>query len=197
MPPVISVENKIVRTDSLKFLECLCEFFTNIGRNMSNKLPFSKFSFKIYNKSYLQSFVFKEITTKDVSNASDSIKFHSVPGKDEISPKFVKLAKCILSPYLANLLNKCIVQDIFPFDFKIAYVIPIPKTSSPKSLDEFRSISLLSVFSKLFEKILKKKMSKFIAKKNILTPFQFGIRENNSTELAITTFYDKLLKKFR
>ena len=39
-------------------------------------------------------------------------------------------------------------------------------------------------------------MSKFIAKKNIyiLTPFQFGFRENNFTELAITTFYDKLLK---
>ena len=27
-----------------------------------------------------------------------------------------------------------------------------------------------------------------------MTPFQFGFRENNSTELAITTFYDKLLK---
>ena len=38
-------------------------------------------------------------------------------------------------------------------------------------------------------------MSKFIAKTNILTPFQFGFRENNSTELAITTFYD-LVEKF-
>ena len=161
---------------------------------MSNNLPSSKFSFKIYNKSCLQSFVLQEITTEDVSKAIDSIKSHSVPGKDEISPKFVKLAKCILSPYLANLFNKCIDQDIFPFDFKVAYAIPIPKTSSPKSLDEFRPISLLSVFSKLFEKFLEKKMSKFIAKKNILTPFQFGFRENNSTELAITTFYDKLLK---
>ena len=27
-----------------------------------------------------------------------------------------------------------------------------------------------------------------------MTPFEFGCRENNSTELAITTFYDKLLK---
>ena len=139
----------------------------------------------------------QEITTEDVNNAIDSIKFHFAPGKDEISPKFVKLAKCILSPYLANLFNKCIDQDIFPFDFKITYVIPIPKTSSPKSLDEFRPISLLSVFSKLFEKILEKKMSKFIAKKYILTPFQFGLRENNSTESAISTFYDKLLKKFK
>ena len=106
----------------------------------------------------------------------------------------MKLAKCILSPYLANLFNKCINQNIFPFDFKIAYVIPIPKTSPPKSFDEFRPISLPSVFSKLFEKILEKKMSKFIAKNNILMPFQFGFRENNSTELAITTFCDRLLK---
>ena len=64
---------------------------------MSNNLPFSKFSFKIYNKSCLQSFVLQEIITEDVSNVIDSIKSHSTPGKDEISPKFVKLAKCILS----------------------------------------------------------------------------------------------------
>ena len=37
-------------------------------------------------------------------------------------------------------------------------------------------------------------MFKFIAKNNILTPFQFGFRENNSTKLTITTFYDRLLK---
>ena len=37
-------------------------------------------------------------------------------------------------------------------------------------------------------------MLKFISKNNILTPFQYGFRENNSTELAITAFYDKLLK---
>ena len=27
-----------------------------------------------------------------------------------------------------------------------------------------------------------------------MAPFQFGFRENNSTELAVTTFYDRLLK---
>ena len=36
-------------------------------------------------------------------------------------------------------------------------------------------------------------MSKFIAKNNKLTPFQFGFKENDSTELAITPIYDKLL----
>ena len=85
-------------------------------------------------------------------------------------------------------------QEIFPRDFKVAYVIPIPKTSSPKSLDDFCPISLLSVFSKLFQQILKNKMLEFIDKNNILISFQFGFKANNSTEVAITSFYDNLLK---
>ena len=98
LPSVISVKNEIVRTDSLKFLDCLCKFFTNIGRNMSNNLPCSKLSFKIYKKPCLQSFVLHEITTEDVSNVIDNIKSHSATGKDDISPKFVKLAECISLP---------------------------------------------------------------------------------------------------
>ena len=116
-----------MRTDSLKFLKYLCEFFTNIGKNISNNLPCPKF-FKIYDKSCLQSFVLQKVTTEDVSNVIDTTKSHSAPGKDDILPKFVKLAKCIISFYLANLFNKCTDQDIFPFDFKTAYDIPISKT---------------------------------------------------------------------
>ena len=99
---------------------------------MFNNLPCTKFSFKIYDKSCLQPFILQEITTEDVSNVIHSIKSHSAPGKDDILPKVVKLAKCISSPCLVNF---------------------------------------------LFEKILEKKMSKFIANNNILMPFQFGYRE--------------------
>ena len=162
---------------------------------MSKNLPHTNSSsFKIHHKTCMKSFIFQDIFKEEVSDAIASIKSSSAPGIDEITPKFVKIAKGILSPILAKLFTKCIHQETFPSDFKVGYVIPIPKTSSPKSLDEFRPISLLSVFSKLFEKILKIKMLKFNSKNNILTPFQCGFRENNSTELAITAFYDKLLK---
>ena len=49
-------------------------------------------------------------------------------------------------------------------------------------------------FAPIFEKILENKMPKFIAQNNIFTSFQFEFRKNNSTELAIATFYDRLLK---
>ena len=107
LPAGVLVKNEIVKTDSLKFLKSLCKFFTNIGRHKSNNLPCSKFSFKIHNKSCLQSLVLHEITTEDVSDVFDSIKSHSAPRKDDILPKFVKLAERILFPCLANLFNKC------------------------------------------------------------------------------------------
>ena len=108
-------------------------------------------------------------TPEEVSNCISNIKPNSVPGIDVIPPKFVKLARCIFSPYLAKLFNKCIEQEIFPRDFKVAYVIPIQKTSSPKSFDEFFPICLLSVFS--IEQILKKRLLEFINKNNILISF--------------------------
>ena len=49
------------------------------------------------------------------------------------------------------------------------------------------------MFSKIFEKILENKASKFINKIHINTRSQFGFWKNDLTELVITTFYDKLL----
>ena len=61
------------------------------------------------------------------------------------------------------------------------------------SLNDLKPTFLRSVFSKLFEKILKSRILRFLNKNNILTSSQFGFRTNSSTELAITTLYDKLL----
>ena len=183
------IRDEKIKTDSKNFLDIACEYFANIGANMSKKLPFSNSSsFKIHSKLCMKSFLLEEINF-----CIDNLKSNSSPGIDDLPPKFIKLAKCILSPHLVIRFNKCIKQEIFPNDFKLAYVIPTPKTLSPKSLDDLRPISLLSVFAKLFEKILEKKMSSFLTKNKLLSPCQYGFRENNSTELPITLFYDKLL----
>jgi len=68
----------------------------------------------------------------------------------------------------------------------MAYVIPIPKTSSPKSFEELRPISLLPIFAKLFEKVFESRMTNVMNKNLILTLSQYDFRENSSTELAIT-----------
>ena len=103
----------------------------------------------------MQSFTLHEITESEVSLATSDVKSNSAPGINGISPKFVKMARVVLTPILTKLYIKCLQQECFPDEFKVGQVIPIPKTLTPKELVEFRPISLLNLFSKLFEKVLK------------------------------------------
>ena len=142
----------MIKTDSPTFLDKLCEYFANIGANMARNVPKSSNCFKLFSQSSKESFVFQEISEEDVNSSIDKIKIASSKDIDEIPSKFVKLSQCVLSPVLTKLFNKCVQQETFPDIFKIAYVIPIPKVSTPNSLDELRTISLLPVFAKIFEK---------------------------------------------
>ena len=103
------------------------------------------------------------------------------------------IAKVALAPILTKLYNKCLQQECFFDEFKVGQVIPIPKTLTPKELGEFRRISLLNFFSKVFEKVLKSEFMNFNDKYDIPAPEQFGFTRNSSTEQAITTIFDKLL----
>ena len=171
----------------------MCEYFANVSLNLSKKNKSDISELKIFSKSIMQSFTLHEITESEVSLAISDVKSNSAPGIDGISPKFAKMARVVLTPILTKLYNKRLQQECFPDEFKVGQAIPIPKTSTPKELGKFRPISLLNLISKIFEKVLKTKIMDFIDKYNILSPEQFGFTTNSSTELAITTIYDKFL----
>ena len=59
-------------------------------------------------------------------------------------------------------------------------------------MGNYRPISLLSVFSKLLEKLMYNRLIDFIRKKSILYPKQFGFREQHSTDHALLSIVDKI-----
>ena len=135
------IRDEKVKSDSKKFLDIACAYFANVGASMSKKLPFSTSSpFKIHHKSCVQLFLCQKITVEEINFCIDNLKSNSSPGIDELRPKFIKLAKCILSPHLVILFNKCIKQEMFPDDFKLAYVI---------SYQKLRFLNLLMTFVQL------------------------------------------------
>jgi len=82
----------------------------------------------------------------------------------------------------------------FPDSWKIAHITPIPKICSPSSSSEYRPISVLPVLSKLFEKVLYYRVYSYLTEHNLINKRQYGLRENHSTEQAITPIYDELLR---
>ena len=59
------------------------------------------------------------------------------------------------------------------------------KTEDETDANNYRSISLLSIFDRFFEKVMYKRMMHFISDKNILFSAQYGFREGFYTEHAI------------
>ena len=119
----------------------------------------------------------------------------SASGPDGISARINKL--CSQStPFLeilCSLYNRCIYAGHFPLPLKCARVVPIPKPGFTDELDKLRPISLLPVFSKLFEIHVNNHLQSHLVKNNLLYSLQSGFRSNHSCISALTHFTDRLL----
>lgn len=79
---------------------------------------------------------------------------------------------------------------------QIAKVTVIYKKGNRNDLGNYRPVSILPVISKVFEKLLHLRLSKFIEKYKLLTSQQFGFTKNKSTELALLTQKEVILEQF-
>ena len=104
----------------------------------------------------------------------------------EISP--------VISTSMACLYNKCIKANTFPQCMKNAYIIPIHKNNSKLESHNYRPISILPWFSKIFEYIIYKMLSKFMYDNNIISQCQYGFKEKASTSDALLHIINLLSK---
>ena len=113
-------------------------------------------------------------------------KSKSSSGLDDIPSTLLKLLNEDILFALSHIFNLSLKQGKFVDCFKVAKIVPVYKSGERNDINYYRSISLLSEFSKLLEKIVYKKLSAFLTKHNILFVSQFGFRKNRSTSQAAT-----------
>ena len=87
--------------------------------------------------------------------------------------------------HLAFIINTSFITGEYPDLLKIGKVIPIHKGGSTQDINNYRPISL-SIFDKIIEKLIHKRLYYFLEEHNILHQNQFGLRTNNSTVYALT-----------
>jgi len=94
------------------------------------------------------------ITTNDVFSASRSLKNKMTAGPDGIPSFVVKDCAQVLSLPLSHIFNLIIQTGAFPEMWKTARVCPVFKKGDSSLIENYRPISILCNFSKLFETIL-------------------------------------------
>ena len=128
-------------------------YFVNIAENLNNKKCTDEFSnYKLFMKNRVNSTIFlNDIDSHEIESIIDSLN----PNKSsDMSPRVLNFFKHILSPIISVIFNNCMYSGIFPASLKIAKLISIFKAGDINEISNYRPISLLPVFSKIFEKII-------------------------------------------
>jgi hypothetical protein len=99
----------------------------------------------------------------------------------------------IKNPKLKNVKVKNVLRcRVWASVLKIAKIIPIFKTGNQSFFTNYRPISLLTNFSKLFEKVMQIRLTLFIEQCEILYRFQFGFRSNHSTMHSLVSLINNV-----
>jgi len=139
-------------------------------------------------------FNFKYVSTYEIEKVAKSLKIKESHGYDEIPTKVIKQSVSYISLPLAHICKLMLRSGTFPTRLKFAEIKPIYKKGERMDISNYRPISLLPSFSKIFEKIIFQRLMYYFDHNKILANNQFGFRNNTSTELASYHLINKILE---
>ena len=190
--PIFNIDNTLSQ-DKSAIVQAFNNYFTNIGNSLASKIPPSMDANKNSNKtvpSTKSSLALIPTNPYEINSIIKSIKNSSACGVDNIPITVIKHVSDSISPVLSSLINLSFESGSFPDALKIAKVIPIFKCGDKTLLTNYRPISLLNSFSKIFAKAFLSRLTNYLTKGNFIVDNQFGFQKNRSTLQALTSFLD-------
>lgn len=101
------------------------------------------------------------VSTKCVFDNFLKIKSKAV-GADQISSRMLFLCCPYIIKYITHLINYAIEVNTFPNNWKVAFVVSLPKVKHPTQLSELRPVSILPVYCCLFYYLLAKLLERIL-----------------------------------
>ena len=102
-----------------------------------------------------------------------------------------------LSYILTKLFSKCLKESCFPDCWKVSSVVPVFKNVGERSTAKnYRPVSLPSVVSKVFEKLVNNRIVDHLEKCGLFSDYQYGFRSSRSTADLLTVVSDRIARAF-
>ena len=156
--------NKI--TDPHVIVEEFNEFFSNVGKNLAKNFDSTENETyrQFLSKSVSSSIYMEPPRVNEVLNMINSLNLNKSVGHDNLLPYFLKVASTILAPALCYFIDNAFRLGIFPQSCKTAKIVPLFKSGNTQSFTNYRPISILTCFAKIFEKLIFRRLSTFFSK---------------------------------
>ena len=123
---------------------------------------------------------FLEFNEGEILKIIRALNINKAHGHDDISIRMIKICdKSLLKPstiLFKNSTSLCCYPDIW----KKCHIIPAQKKNDKRLVNNYRPISLLPIFGKIFKKIIFNRIYDFLLKEELLNPNQSGFCPSNS-----------------
>ena len=173
-------------TDPLLVANSFCHFFSNVGPNLAIKITSHDLAFTNFLPDHVnESIVLNPTDVTEVQEIGRSLKSGNSMGYDNICALILKISIDVISSPLVEIINLSLSQGVFPDKLKIAKLIPVFNAGESKYFTNYRPISLLSNFSKIFERVMHNRILEFVHCMEILYSCHFGFRKGFSTALSL------------
>ena len=93
-----------------------------------------------------------------------------------ISIRMIKLCGDAIYKPLEVIIKSCLNQDIFTPEWKKANIVPVYKKGGHQCVKNYRRVSLLPVFNKIFERLIYNAMFKHFLDSNLISSNQSGFK---------------------
>lgn len=143
----------------------------------------------------VDSFFMTPVDETEVGRVILSLKSDNVVDCYDIS-KVLQATVNVLALPLSILINKCISSGYFPNAFKLSRCLPFHKKGDASLMENYRSICIIPIFGKIFEVIIRDRLSEYVENQRLLSPCQFGFRSQRSTVMAVTEVVDFVVRSF-
>ena len=165
------------------------KYFNSIASNLNDAIDEQKladFAFSSF-EDYLfpnnpQSMYLEDCDSEEILEIIKGLENNK---SSDIPIRLIKKSAHIFSDTLANYFNIFMKSGLFPDVLKLGKVTPVFKKGNPEVLGNYRPVSTLPIFGKIFEKIIYSRVYKYAISCNLLNKNQFGFRQSHSTCHAV------------
>ena len=177
----LNVNGQII-TQTKDIVEHFNRHFTSIAESIQQTIPPTDRPPDHYFEDLNSNLTFSSTTPQNIVKIFNLLESKSSTDFTGLSAKLVKNIILTIVDPLSHIFNLSLKYGVVPSQFKIAKVSPVfKKGGNLESLNDYRSINLLSVFSKILEKLVSIQLKDYLYQNDIIHPYQFGFQEGNST----------------
>ena len=178
--------------DQSKIAHGFNKFFTDVGPKLASSIPSSSKDFNDFLSSASTSLDEYLLQDEELNEVLNNLKANKSPGFDDISSTIFKRCRENIFNLIKHVFSLSLKQGMFPENLKIARVPPIFKKDEKFLFTNYRPISVLPCFSKLLEKIMYKRLYKYLSENNYLYEKQFGFQVAHSTDDTVVQLISQI-----